>query len=221
MLESITAICLGIGLAAACGFRVFVPMLVVSLVAKTGWVTLADNFEWIGTWPAVIAFAVATLLEVGAYYFPWLDNLFDMAATPVATLAGVLVSAAFIADMHPLLAWSVAIIAGGGVAGTIKTGLAGVRVGSTATTAGTANPALSTFEWIASLGMSLLSLLVPTVLWADLRNPFSLVLPILAAVLAVLIAAVLLRFAWRLFQYFRRSPEGGSDGDPTAKPLHK
>ena len=190
MLESIFAICLGIGLAAACGFRVFVPMLVVSLAAKTGLVSLAESFEWVGTWPAVIAFAVATLLEVGAYYLPWLDNLLDMAATPAATLAGVLVSAAFIADMHPLLTWSVAIIAGGGVAGTIKTGMAGLRVGSTATTAGTANPALSTFEWIASLAMSLLSL----------------VLPVLAAILAVLIAAVLLRFAWRLFQYFRRSP---------------
>jgi hypothetical protein len=188
MLDSLLAICLGIGLAAACGFRIFVPMLVVSFAAKADWVMLSDGFDWIGTWPAVIAFAIATGLEIGAYYFPWLDNLMDAAATPAATIAGVLVSAAFIADMHPLLTWSVAIIAGGGVAGMIKTGLVGFRVGSTATTAGTANPAFSTFEWIASLVMSLLSV----------------VLPILAAVLALVMAAVLMRFVYHLFLRLRR-----------------
>ena len=187
MLESILAISLGIGLAAACGFRIFVPMLVVSLAAKADWVTLSDSFEWVGTWPAVVAFGVATVLEIGAYYFPWLDNLLDMAATPAAVIAGVLVSAAFISDMHPLLAWSVAIIAGGGVAGTIKTGLAGIRAGSTATTAGTANPVLTTFEWLASLAMSL----------------FAIVTPILAAILGLLMALVLLRFAYRLWQRLR------------------
>ena len=187
-LESILAICLGIGLAAACGFRVFVPMLVISIAAKAGWVTLSDGFEWVGTWPAVIAFAVATVLEIGAYYIPWLDNLLDTVATPAATIAGVLVTAAFIADMHPLLAWSVAIIAGGGVAGTIKTGLVGIRVGSTATTAGTANPVLTTIEWIVSLVMSLLSI----------------ILPILAAVIAFSMVAILLRFAYRLFFRLRR-----------------
>ena len=188
MLESVLAICLGIGLAAACGFRIFVPMLVISLAAKADWVTLAEDFAWIDSWPAVITFTVATVLEIGAYYVPWLDNLLDTAATPAATIAGVLVSAAFIADMHPLLAWSVAIIAGGGVAGSIKTGLVGIRVGSTATTAGAANPVLTTFEWIASLAMSLLSIL----------------LPILAALLALVMAALLLGFAYRLFDRLRR-----------------
>ena len=199
MLESILAISLGISLAAACGFRIFVPILVVSLAAKADWVTLSDSFEWVGTWPAVIAFGVATVLEIGAYYFPWLDNLLDMAATPAAAIAGVLVSAAFISDMHPLLAWSVAIIAGGGVAGTIKTGLAGIRAGSTATTAGTANPVLTTFEWLASLAMSL----------------FAIVAPILAAILGLLMALVLLRFAYRLWQRLRgpRSVERPAIGE--------
>ena len=192
VLETILAVCLGLGLAAACGFRIFVPMLVASLAAKAEWVTLADGFDWIGTWPAVITFAVATALEIGGYYFPWLDNLLDAVATPAAAVAGVLVTAAFIADMHPLLAWSVAVIAGGGVAGTIKTGLVSLRVGSTATTAGVANPLLTTFEWVASLGMSLLAM----------------VLPVLAAILALLTAAVLLRFACRLFRMFLRGGKG-------------
>ena len=187
ILESILAISLGIGLAAACGFRIFVPMLVVSLAAKADWVTLSESFEWLGSWPAVVCFAVATVLEIGAYYFPWLDNLLDTIATPAAAIAGVFVSAAFISDMHPLLAWSVAIIAGGGIAGTIKTGLTGVRVGSTATTGGTANPVLATIEWITSLAMSLLAM----------------VLPILSAILGLVLAIVLLRFAYRLWARIR------------------
>ena len=188
MLESILAICLGIGLAAACGFRVFVPMLAVAVAAKAEWVTLSEGFAWLESWPALITFAVATVLEIGAYYLPWLDNLLDLVATPAAVIAGVLVSAAFIADMHPLLAWSVAIIAGGGVAGTIKTGLAGLRLTSTATTAGTANPMLTTFEWIGALIMSVLSIL----------------LPILAAVIGLAMAAILLRFAYRIVLRFRQ-----------------
>jgi len=185
MWETLIAICLGIGLAAACGFRVFVPMLVVAIAAKADWVTLADGFGWLDSWGAVITFAVATLLEVGAYYVPWLDNLLDTIAAPAAAIAGVIVTAAVIGDMHPLLAWSVSIIAGGGVAGTVKTGLAGVRAGSSVTTAGTANPLLSTIEWISALAMSVLAI----------------VLPIAAAIIAVMLAAVLLRFASRLLKY--------------------
>ncbi len=186
MLETILAICLGIGLSAACGFRVFVPMLVISVAAKADWLTLAENFAWIGSWPAIIAFSVATVLEIGAYYLPWLDNLLDTIAVPLATVAGIVVTAACVVTMDPLLKWTLAIVAGGGVAGTVKTGLAGLRAGSTAATAGVANPIFSTLEWIGSLVMTFMSL----------------VLPILAAAVALVLAIVLLRFAVRLCAYF-------------------
>ncbi len=105
---------LGIALAVACGFRVFIPLLVVSIASYSGYIELAPNFSWVASLPALIIFAVATILEIVAYYVPWLDNLLDTIATPASIIAGILVSASFITGMHPLLKWTLAVIAGGG-----------------------------------------------------------------------------------------------------------
>lgn len=179
MIETILAIAIGIGLAAACGFRVFVPMLVVGVTSRADLLSLSDGFQWIESNAAIGAFAVAAILEVGAYYLPWLDNFLDSAATPASVIAGVIVSAAFIQDVHPLLKWSTAIIAGGGAAGTIKSGLVGLRLGSTATTAGVANPVIATVEWISALALSVLAIF----------------LPLVGALVAIAIVLALLRFA--------------------------
>jgi uncharacterized membrane protein len=79
----------GLALAAAAGFRVFVPLLFVSFAARTGWLPLSTGFEWMGTTPALVVFATATVLEIAAYYFPFFDNLLDTIATPAAVLAGI------------------------------------------------------------------------------------------------------------------------------------
>ena len=74
-MESVLAVIVGLGLAASCGFRVFVPLLVTSAAAIAGYLELAEGFEWISTWTAFAAFAIAAFLEIAAYYIPWLDNL--------------------------------------------------------------------------------------------------------------------------------------------------
>lgn len=199
MLDTIVALCIGIGLAAACGFRVFVPALLTGIADRAELLTLAEGFEWMGSWVAIGAMGTATAIEIGAYYLPWLDNLLDTAATPLAVVAGVIISAAFIHDLHPMLKWSLAVIAGGGSAGTIKAGLAGLRVGSTLTTGGLANPVVSTFEWIGAIAMSLLAMF----------------LPVVAAVVALLLVVFLIRFAWRRLSR-RQQPVGpvATKGDP-------
>jgi hypothetical protein len=187
---TIISACLGVGLAASCGFRVFVPMLVASIATKAGLLTLDDGFAWVGTYGAIIAFSLATVLEIGAFYVPWIDNALDSIATPAAIVAGSVVAAACVSDMHPMLQWSTAIIAGGGGAGVVKAGFAGIRLGSTAVTGGVANPVVSTVEWIGALLLSILSVVVP----------------VLAAVISLLLVAFLLRFAWRAFgNRWRRS----------------
>src|SRR5437764_9696014 len=119
-METLLSICVGIGLSAACGFRVFVPLVIMSVAALTGHLTLARGFEWIGSYPALVAFAVATCLEIAGYYIPWVDHLLDTVATPAAIIAGTLVSASLVADVSPLLRWALAIIAGGGAAGMVQ-----------------------------------------------------------------------------------------------------
>lgn len=158
---TLVSLMIGIGLSAACGFRIFVPFLVMNLASRAGYLTLAEGWDWIGSTPAMIAFLSATLLEVGAYYVPFLDNLLDTVSTPSAVVAGVLVTASQVGDMHPFFGWAVAIIAGGGAAGLVQGLTTITRSLSSMATAGFGNPIFSTFEAGASIGMTLLAIFVP------------------------------------------------------------
>jgi hypothetical protein len=157
------SIALGIGLAAAVGFRVFLPLLIASVAAYTGHLHLDENFAWLGSLTAIIMLSVAALVEVAAYYIPAVDNLLDTVTAPLALVAGTIVSAAVIADMPPLIKWSTAIIAGGGVAAITQGVTTLVRAKSTAFTAGLGNPVVSTVEMVAAAVISLLALLAPLV----------------------------------------------------------
>lgn len=154
---------IGLGLAAAAGFRIFVPLLVLSLAARAGSLPLAAGFEWIASTPALIAFATATVIEIGAYYVPWLDNLLDTIATPTAVVAGILASASVMTDLPPLLKWSVAIVGGGVAAGAVAGSTSLLRLKSTATTAGLANPLFATVELVGSVVTSVLAIVLPLV----------------------------------------------------------
>ncbi len=160
-MEIIFSICIGIGLSAACGFRVFVPPLVMSIAAQTGQLQLSPDFAWIGSTPATIAFAIGALLEVGAYYIPFIDNLLDVVATPTAVIAGTIISASMVSDLSPMLQWTIAVIVGGGAAGTVQ-GLTDVtRLSSNTLTAGFANPGVSTMELLSSTVLSILAIAAP------------------------------------------------------------
>ena len=152
---------MGLGLSAACGFRVFVPLLVLSIAALSGHAHLGSGFAWIGTYPALIAFAAATLLEVAGYYIPVVDNFLDSVTTPAAIIAGTIVTASFAFDLSPLLKWSLAIIGGGGLAGAVQAATVATRAVSTGGTGGLANPLVSTTELGASVVTSILSVLFP------------------------------------------------------------
>lgn len=156
----------GVGLAAACGFRVILPFLGLSIAGMTGIIPLAPEFQWIATWPALIAFGTAAVLEIAAYYVPWMDNLLDSVATPLAVAAGTIAAASVVIDLPPLMKWSLAIIAGGGMAGIVQTGTALLRGMSTLSTGGTGNFAIATAELAGAVATTLISLLVPVLAFA-------------------------------------------------------
>lgn len=160
-LDILLSLALGIGLSAAAGFRIFVPFLVMSAAALTGNLALGESWSWIGTYPAILVFATASILEIAAYYVPWLDNALDTVATPAAVVAGVVVSAAVITDLSPLLTWTLAIIAGGGTAGLIQTGTVLARGLSSATTLGAGNFTVATGELAGSVFTSILAVILP------------------------------------------------------------
>lgn len=161
-METILGLCIGIGLSAACGFRVFVPLLVMSIATITGWFEPVQGFEWLAMPAVCVALGFATVCEIAAYYVPWVDNLLDTIATPAAMIAGTLATMAVSSgEMSQFASWASAIIVGGGTAGVVQASTVAVRGVSTATTGGVGNPIFATGEWIGAIVLSILSLITP------------------------------------------------------------
>jgi len=185
--DTIFSILIGVGLAASVGFRIFVPLFALSIAAYFNVIPLNENWEWVGSSTAIIALGIATVVEIAAYLIPWLDNLLDSIAIPLAAIAGTAVMVSTVADLDPVITWALAIIAGGGTATAIKTSTSTTRLASTATTAGIANPIVSTVETGTSIILSLISF----------------VFPILAVILVLIIFWIL----FKVFKVFRRKKE--------------
>ena len=199
MVDTVASIFAGVGLAAACGFRVFVPLLVLSIAATLDVIPLAGDFEWIATTPALVALATATIMEIAAYYIPWLDHALDVVATPAAVLAGVVTTAAVVSELSPVLRWTLAIVGGGGVAGAVQGATVLLRLKSGVTTAGVANPLVSTGETASSTVTSVLAVVVP----------------IIAFVLVVATIVLLVMLARRALRISKLEPwSGPGDGTP-------
>ncbi len=187
--QIILAVAAGIGLAAAVGFRIFLPMLLAGLAAKAGHLPLAGGFQWLGSDVALIMLGVAALAEIAAYFVPFFDHLLDSISGPVAVGAGTVLMASTLIEMEPWLRWVLALVAGGGTAGLVHAGSAGLRAGSTATTGGLANPVYAGFELGASTLLTVLAIVVP----------------VLALALAVFVVVQLSRLLGRGWRRMRRT----------------
>lgn len=159
--ELITAVAIGIGLAASAGFRVFVPMLVAAIAAKTGILPLNESFMWLSSWPSIAILGTATIVEILAYYIPVVDNLLDTIATPLAVVAGTLLLTSVLPTDSELMKWITGAAVGGGSAAVVQSGSALTRLTSTKLTAGVGNPVVATVENVAAAGTSILSLVIP------------------------------------------------------------
>ncbi len=177
------SILLGIGLAASVGFRIFVPLFALSIASYYNIIPLNENWQWISGMPALITLGIATIIEIVAYLTPWLDNMLDTIAVPLAAVAGTAVMLSTAADIEPLITWSLAIIAGGGTATAIKASTSTTRLASTVTTGGIANPIVSTVETGSSIVMAVLAFVAP--------------------VLAIVIVILVLWLLFKVFKWFK------------------
>ncbi|MBL3548571.1 MULTISPECIES: DUF4126 domain-containing protein [Chryseobacterium] len=175
---------IGIGLAAATGFRVFLPMFFVSLASYFHWIPMSENFEWLSGLPALITTGIATIAEILAYYIPFIDHLLDTVSVPMAAVAGSVLFASQFAGLETFPQWALALIAGGGTAATISSGFAGIRAASTATTGGLGNPIVGTTETAGAGVMSILAMAMPVV-------------AAILAVLLIILVVVFGRKAWK------------------------
>jgi hypothetical protein len=157
------SVALGIGLAAAAGFRVFIPLLVAGLAARAGWLPLTESFAWLQSTPALVALGTAAVLETLAFYIPGLDHLLDVLAGPLAVVAGVVASVSVMVDVPPEIRWPIAVIAGGGIAALTKGTTALIRAKTAAMTGGLGNPVVSTAETAGAATVSILAVVAPLI----------------------------------------------------------
>ncbi len=162
-LELVLSIALGFGLAAATGFRIFLPLLIAGIAARIGSMPLNDSFLWLASTPALLTLGTAAVLETVAYYVPGVDHLLDLLATPAAMAAGAIISASVMVDVPQGIMWPIAIIAGGGIAGLTKGSTALLRAKTGMATAGLGNPLVSTAETIGATGIAILAIVLPLV----------------------------------------------------------
>ena len=178
---------IGIGLAAATGFRIFLPMFAVSLASYMGWIPQNENFQWLSGLPTLIATGIAMIVEILAYYIPFVDHLLDTISIPLATVAGSVMFASQFTELGTFPQWALALIAGGGTAAAISSGFAGTRAASTATTGGFGNSVVATTE---TAGAGLMSFL-------------ALAAPVIAFVVAVLLLIAVFVFGRKILRKFR------------------
>lgn len=178
---------IGIGLAAATGFRIFLPMFAVSLASYMGWIPQNENFQWLSGLPTLIATGIAMIVEILAYYIPFVDHLLDTISIPLATVAGSVMFASQFTELGTFPQWALALIAGGGTAAAISSGFAGTRAASTATTGGFGNSVVATTE---TAGAGLMSFL-------------ALAAPVIAFVVAVFLLIAVFVFGRKLLRKFR------------------
>ena len=162
-IQTILSIFLGIGLAASAGFRVFLPLFVLSLAAHFNVIPLNESWLWVGSFPALITLGIAMIVEIFAYYIPFVDNLLDTIATPLAAIAGTAAMASTMVDLDPMLTWGLAIIAGGGTATAMQGMTSVTRLASSVKTGGLGNPIVSTAETGTAITLSTLSIFVPII----------------------------------------------------------
>jgi len=179
----IMATLMGISLAAASGFRVFLPPFLLSLAARFNVVWFLDidligtQFEFFTSTLSIVVLGIATVAEFAAFYAPWIDNALDTIATPASILAGVAMTAIVLEGNDPIIQWTVAIVAGGGVAATIQSATVATRGLSSTFTFGLGNSAVATGENVASVALTLIAILIP----------------FLSALFVLLVVALLLR----------------------------
>ena len=162
MTETIISILLGIGLAASSGFRVFVPLFVLSLASHFGYIPVGESFTWIGSMTAIICLGIATVAEILGYYIPFVDNLLDTISLPLAGIAGTVAMASTMLNLDPMLTWGLALIAGGGTAAAIST-TAATRAASSLKTGGLGNPIVSTTETATASFLSVIAIFFPII----------------------------------------------------------
>ena len=170
------------GLSASAGLNAYIPLLVVSLIARfTDLIQLNEPWDTLSNGWVIGLLVVLSLIEFFADKVPAVNHINDAVQTIVRPVAGAIVFAAsadVITDIHPALALGAGLLVAGGVHAAKA---AAVRPAVTATTGGAGNVPISILEDVVSTVLSILAV----------------VLPVLIAVVLILLTAWIVWLFWR------------------------
>jgi hypothetical protein len=181
-MNGLSSVLAAFGLSASAGLNAYIPLLIVSLMARfTNWVALSEPWDALSSWWVIGALAVLTLIEFFADKVPAVNHANDILQTFVRPAAGAVLFAASTGtatQIHPV----VAIIAGLLVAGSVHaTKSLAIRPAVTATTAGAGNVPVSILEDLVATVLSILAVVVP----------------VLIAALIIILTAFVVWWLWR------------------------
>jgi hypothetical protein len=153
------------GLSASAGLNAYIPLLILSLVARfTDLITLVEPWDALSSWWVIGVLVVLTVIEFFADKIPVVNHINDAIQTFIRPTAGAIAfaaSARVVSDVHPILA----IVAGLLVAGSVHAAkTAAVRPVVTATTGGVGNIPVSIAEDVAATVVSILAIVIPVLL---------------------------------------------------------
>ena len=169
------------GLSVSAGLNAYIPLLIVSLVAKfTDVIQLNSPWDALTSWWVIGLLVLLSLVEFFADKVPAVNHVNDAIQTFVRPAAGAIVFAASasVAEVHPVLAMAAGLLIAGGVHAAKSVA---VRPAVTATTGGAGNVPVSILEDLISTVLSILAL----------------VIPILIALIVILIISWLVWWLWR------------------------
>ena len=198
--QLVIAACTGIGLSAACGFRVFIPVLFAAAAARAGLLTLSESMSWLSSDIALIILGIATILEITAYFVPWLDNALDVISAPAAVIAAGVLTAGLTSEISPVLRWPLVAVAAANT-GIIKGAMGGVRATSTASTGGMTNFVVSGSEFVGAAAASALSIFIPV---------FAAVIAAVLAVICIILFRKMKNIVYSLADRFLLKVRGGA-----------
>jgi Domain of unknown function (DUF4126) len=177
--DATTAVLTGLGLATAAGLNAYVPLLVVGLLGRLGFLDLTAPYDSLSSTPALIVLGILLAIEVLADKVAGVDSVNDVIQTVVRPAAGALLAAGAIGIGTDLPPW-VGVVAGILAAGSVHAGKAVARPVVNVSTGGVGAPVVSVLEDTTSLVASLLAILAPLLL-----------------VVLVVVLAFVLRSWWR------------------------
>ncbi|MBI9048863.1 MAG: DUF4126 domain-containing protein [Anaerolineaceae bacterium] len=152
------------GLSASAGLNAYIPLLVVSLLAKfTNLITLKTPWDTLTSWWIIGLLIFLSAIEFFADKAPAINHINDIIQTFVRPAAGAIAFAAsahVLTDIHPILSLGAGLLIAGG---THAAKSLAIRPAVTATTAGVGNTPVSILEDLTSTVLSVLSIVIPIV----------------------------------------------------------